>query len=101
MESEYFDVVDDDEGEHAMQQARERIENHRKGEFTLNLTDETGKPVVGDLEVTQVDHEFLFGAAMTAALTLRDDERMSAAHERAKEVASELLNIVTGKNSLD
>ncbi|MGA0555160.1 endo-1,4-beta-xylanase [Larkinella sp. VNQ87] len=42
---------------------REGIEAHRKGDFTLELTHKSGKPVQkATVEIRQVRHEFLFGA---------------------------------------
>lgn len=94
-QTKFFDGVDDDQGQHVMQRARESIEKHRKGDFTLKIVDDAGKTVTGKLAVEFVEHEFLFGGAMTYALELQDNRLMANAHRAAKEVAQELFNIVT------
>ncbi len=94
-QSSEFDGVDDAEGRRVMQQAHQQIEEDRKGDFALTLLDEAGKPISGDASIELVEHEFLFGAAMTYALQLHDKPLMAKTHASAKEVASELFNIVT------
>ncbi len=91
---DFFDGVDDAESRRVMQQARERIEEVRKGDFTLLLVDEAGQPIAGDVVIEMSEHEFLFGGAMTYSLDLRGSPLMAAAYRAAQEVAKDLFNIV-------
>ena len=50
--------------EEILKGAEERINANRKGEVTLKLLDEEGKPIPGNVEVRieQTRHKFLFGS---------------------------------------
>ena len=90
----FFDGVFDEEGELLMEQARERIERIRKGDFSLKLIDEEGKPIKGKVRVNHVRHEFLFGGAISMAFK----PGCGATPETsalAREAAEELFNVVT------
>jgi GH35 family endo-1,4-beta-xylanase len=90
----FYDGILDHEGEQLMDEARERIERIRKGDFKLRLVDEMGNPVEGKIDVQHVQHEFLFGTAMTAAFT-KGYGATPKTTAIAKSVAEELFNVVT------
>ncbi len=55
--------------------AEERIDSHRKADFTVSVTDATGNPIEGavvNLEMTR--HAFNFGTAVSGARLLIDDQ---------------------------
>jgi GH35 family endo-1,4-beta-xylanase len=91
----FFDGVDDAEGHRVMEEARQRIEEIRKGDFSLTLVDESDTPVTGNVIINQVQHEFLFGAAMRATQALRGNKQMEPAWLQARKVVKELFNVVT------
>ena len=75
----------------ALDGARERIEQHRKGDFTLVLKDEEGRPLRGvEVKVELVRHEFLFGASIFG-WTKRDGEY----DRRYRDRFEALLNFAT------
>jgi len=50
-------------------EANQRIEAHRKGDFTLRIVDGSGKPQSGvPVHVRLIRHEFLFGTAVNTGL---------------------------------
>ncbi len=73
--------------------ANTRIEQIRKGNATLNLTDTEGKPLAAGMEISieQVRHQFLFGCNIFKLFACRTAED-NAAYEN---FFSELLNFAT------
>ena len=46
-----------------LEKASQDIEKYRKGNATVTFVDENGRPIEGaDVEITQISHDFLFGA---------------------------------------
>jgi len=46
-----------------LEKARQDIENYRKGNATIRIIDQNGKPIQGaDMIIAQTSHDFLFGA---------------------------------------
>jgi len=77
--------------------ARARIEQHRKGDFTLELTGPSGQPLAGaEIEVEQHRHAFRFGSALQMwRLT------SPAAEDRIyREKVLELFNAASNENAL-
>ena len=93
-EHTFFDGVYDEEGEQLMQEASERIEQIRKGDFSLNLIDEQGNPIQSNIELNHRKHEFLFGGAISMAFK-EGFGATPATSALAKEVAEDLFNIVS------
>lgn len=75
-------------------QAAQRIEQHRKGDLTIEVRDAAGRPVP-DAEVSakQVRHAFGFGTCAPASLVLGENEKFQAN-------LRELFNMVTLENDL-
>jgi GH35 family endo-1,4-beta-xylanase len=94
-QTSFFDGVDDAEGRRVMEDARERIENIRKGDFSLTVTDEAGRPVPGIVTIKQVRHEFLFGGSMAYAMMVREHPQLKRAYQSALKVAEDLFNVVS------
>jgi len=60
--------------------ALQDIEKYRKGNATLRLVDENGRPMEGvDVAVSQITHDFFFGAALDGFLDLRAYELLREA----------------------
>jgi len=89
---EDWDGVDDAAGEAVMSAARQRIEQIRKSDVMLVCVDQAGNPIDGQATARLVRHKFLFGAAMSDTLNLKDDH---PAKQPALDAASELFNAAT------
>jgi GH35 family endo-1,4-beta-xylanase len=77
-QNDIFDGANDSEGRGVMEAARQRIEEIRKGDFTLTLLDSNGNPIQGSVEVNHVEHEFLFGGNASAFLDRAKERPMHA-----------------------
>ena len=77
--------------------ARERIRQHRQGEFTLELVDPAGQPIAdAEVEVEMQRHAFRFGAALQMRRL-----SSSAAEDRVyREKILELFNAASNENAL-
>lgn len=74
-----------------LRMAEENVENYRKGDALLLITDTEGKPVPGvELQIRQKSHHFLFGALM---FDLVNQEFKPAEEALFKERFSELFNL--------
>ena len=93
-EQAFFDGVGK-AGEPVMDAARKRIEDIRKGDFAVTLTDEQGKPLKGTARVRLLSHAFAFGAHFSGFL--KGDQHTPLADNVLKAV-DELFNtvVVTG-----
>lgn len=89
---EDWDGVDDAAGEAVMAAARERIEQIRKADVTLRCVDRAGQPMTGPATAKLVRHAFLFGAAISDTMNLKEDH---PARQPALDAAAELCNVVT------
>jgi GH35 family endo-1,4-beta-xylanase len=87
-----FDGVDD-ASRPVMEQARQRIEAIRKGDFRVRLVDNVGKPVSGSASVRLTRHAFRFGVSAYGVPRLAE-----AARRQTLEVMDELFNTVTIAN---
>jgi GH35 family endo-1,4-beta-xylanase len=75
--------------------AAERIENIRKGDITVIVTDVTGRKMVGaEVRIHQVGHAFGFGTAVSPPLLT------GPVAEQYTKVLTELFNVATLENSL-
>jgi len=75
-------------------EAAQRIEEHRKGDLTVEVRDAAGRPVAdADVSAKLVRHAFGFGTCAPAAIVLGKDEQY-------KSVLRELFNMVTLENDL-
>lgn len=80
----------DAESKPIMAGARRRIDEVRKGNFTLEIVDSRGQPINGPVEARMLRHHFQFGNNLTATfIHLRDRPVVLA---RALEVFAELYN---------
>ena len=78
--------------EQILDTADERIEQHRKADAVVRVTDDAGRPVSGaTVHVEQTRHAFLFGCNAFPLLTW-DDPEQEAAYERA---FTDLMNYAT------
>lgn len=84
-----FDGVDE-ASKPVMEQARQRIEQIRKGDLQIRVVDAAGKPVPGEIAVRLVKHEFRFGAS-----TLGITRQEPALREKALSAVDELFNTVS------
>ena len=74
-----------------------RIEQQRKGDFTLRVVDAAGQPVVGArVTVTQQRHAFPFGTALQMARIVQD----SPTNRLYRQKALSLFNAGTTENDL-
>ena len=89
---EDWDGVDDEAGEAVMAAARDRIEQHRTADVRMVCVDPDGQPISGPASARLVRHNFLFGAAMSDTLNLREDH---PARQPALDAAAELFNVAT------
>jgi endo-1,4-beta-xylanase len=72
--------------------AQQRIEKHRMGEFTVTITDRDGKPLRDtEVTITQIRHEFLFGANIFPLFTYKTQEQNDLYAKRF----ADLLNYAT------
>jgi len=62
------------------------IEENRKGQFVINITDENGKPFEGKVRIKQVSHQFKFGCTLFHLDQFPDDERKKLYKENFKKV---------------
>jgi len=90
LQAAFFDGVDE-ASRPVMEEARRRIENIRKGDFTLRFVDRKGKAVSGRAEISLLNHEFQFGANLCPVTRLPAG---NPARETALEVIDELFNLV-------
>jgi arylsulfatase A-like enzyme len=49
-------------------EAEERIEKYRKGNVELTVLDKKGNPIVGEVKIEQVSHDFRFGGIINSGL---------------------------------
>jgi endo-1,4-beta-xylanase len=87
----FFDGAVDQKSKLTMQNARERIEQIRKGDFTLKVLNGKGDPVNGEIEILLDSHEFRFGANLTAVYRL---SKHDPARQKGLDVISKLFNHV-------
>lgn len=77
--------------------AAKRIEQHRKGDFTLQVVDGEGEPVAGaELSVAMTSHAYHFGSVTVGNLLTGD----SPDSERYRETVLELFNQSGPENDL-
>lgn len=77
--------------------AAARIEQHRKGNFTLNVVDAAGAPIAGaTVSVTQTRHAFPFGSALQMARIVQD----STDNRIYRQKSTALFNAATTENDL-
>lgn len=62
------------------------IEENRKGQFVINITDKNGKPFEGKVRVKQLSHQFKFGCSLFHLDQFPDDERKKLYKENFKKV---------------
>ncbi len=78
-------------------EAEKRIENIRKGNLTISVQDEKGKPVVGaDVEIRMKRHAFGWGSAVTARNILQEGKD----GDRYREVIEKHFTRVVFENDL-
>jgi GH35 family endo-1,4-beta-xylanase/chitodextrinase len=78
-------------------EANERIEQYRKGDFTITVKDEEGRPVEGaDVHLKMRNHEFKFGTAVNSQLALGTD----AVSEMYRTKLKENFNSVVMENDM-
>jgi GH35 family endo-1,4-beta-xylanase len=87
--AEFFDGVDAS-GKPIMEQAQKRIEQIRKGDFTVRLIGPDGAPISGRATIRLVSHEFHFGANLTAVSAKLPED--SAVRAEGLRVIEELFN---------
>jgi|GEM_PF-758729 Beta-1,4-xylanase len=67
-------------------EAEQRIEQYRKGDFGITVTDEQGSPIEGaDVHVTMKSHEFKFGTAVNSSMLLGTDANAEIYRTKLKE----------------
>ena len=77
--------------------AAARIEQHRKGDFTLRIVDATGRPVAGATVRAELRrHAFPFGTALQMARLVQD----SADNRIYRQKTAALFNAATTENDL-
>ncbi|WP_157265980.1 fibronectin type III domain-containing protein [Paenibacillus sp. FJAT-27812] len=78
-------------------EANERIEQNRKGDFTITVKDKEGRPVEGaDIHLKMRNHEFKFGTAVNSQLALGTD----AVSEMYRTKLKENFNSVVMENDM-
>ncbi len=71
------------------ERANHCIENYRKGDFTLQITDEQGLPMVGaEVEVKQLSHDFKYGANLFMLDEFETEEKNRLYRQHFKEVCN-------------
>ncbi len=66
---------------------RAEIEKNRKGNASISLTDDQGRPVAGArIRVTQTEHEFKYGANLFMLDEFEDPEKNDIYREKFKEI---------------
>ncbi|MCX7013021.1 MAG: endo-1,4-beta-xylanase [Candidatus Sumerlaeota bacterium] len=86
----FFDGVDE-ASQPVMEAARKRIEESRKGDFTLTLSDEQGKPIVGTARARLVSLAFQFGAHFSGYVRRAETDPLA---RTVLEVVDDLFNTV-------
>ncbi len=77
--------------------AAARIEQHRKGDFTVRVVDAAGRPVVGaTVSVVQQRHAFPFGTALAMARIVQDTPENRIYRQKT----AALFNAATTENDL-
>jgi arylsulfatase A-like enzyme/GH35 family endo-1,4-beta-xylanase len=89
-----WDGAVDQADKDVMDTARARIEQIRKGDFELILLDPSGNPIQDTATIELVNHEFLFGMAMTYSLNHMIQNR-STFEEVINYAIPRLYNLVT------
>ena len=67
------------------------IEDHRKGNFTLKLTDPAGNPIPGKIELHQLDHDFNIGGN----LFMLDQMETAEKNDKYRKYFAECFNTAT------
>lgn len=86
----FFDGVDE-ASRPIMNEAKERIERIRKGNFTITFVNENGIPINNHAEIRLVHHEFQFGANLCPVTRLPKNH---PARKVALDVIDELFSLV-------
>ncbi len=78
--------------------ASERIDQYRRGDLTVTVSDAAGQPVAdATVEVKMTQHEFLFGSAISSGIVARGEE--PAEYDRYEAEVTRLFNVVTAYNA--
>jgi endo-1,4-beta-xylanase len=90
-----FAGVADQADELTMDRARQRVERVRMGDVMIRLTSADGGAVRGEATIRHVRHHFPFGAALSHAHRLDEDDEAYAAQEAGLEAAADLFTMAT------
>ena len=92
--SDFFDGVDE-ASKPVMDAARKSIEEVRKGDLTITLTNKQGKPITGTVRARLVRHAFAFGASVGGFAKGNQPTPLAI---KVQEAVDELFNtvVVTG-----
>jgi len=73
---QFFDGATDPASKEVMLQAEADIEKYRKGDFTVELVDQSGNKIQGEATLDLIRHQFNFGCSMFRMSRLPDDDPM-------------------------
>jgi len=71
---EYYDGAYTSAGKRTMEKAREDILANRRGDFTLALVGQDGKPITGDVVVEQIKTDFEWGVNLQSGIGVKFHE---------------------------